>query len=394
MKKIIAMTLVIIMVIYSLVPPKSYSESAFNNEFIKGEDIEINPEDHDKAAEDGKTKAGNDEKSFAMPEKTKTFIIKLIIMLVNIVPTTVKVLMSIVVMETGATSFEEAKENVSKTFTIYRTVFNEIELFDINFFANNDDRTENRKQVDQNVSEWFYICRNIALGAMLVLLFYTAIRMIISSISEEKAKYKEMLNNWILGMIILMALPYLMIITIKVGDILIDLCKAIMTAVTNSSVVKIEDIENYILEESIKDDGEGYRILVPTIIYWVICFYQIKFFYMYGKRLFSVMFLIIISPLVLIQYVWDKTGDNKGNSFKIWCQEFGINVLIQPLHAFLYTIFMTMAANIVIRFPIIAIAFLMALTRGERVLRNIFRVKDAASIKAMKDNAKIKDIAG
>ena len=153
---------------------------------------------------------------------------------------------------------------------------------------------------------------------------------------------------------------------------------------------KIKGIENSILNTATSSTEKGFSILIPTIIYWMITFYQVKFFWMYGKRLFNTAFLVIISPLVLIQYVFDRAGDNQGNSFKIWTKEYALNVLIQPLHAALYMIFMTIASNIVQEAPILAVVFLGALSRGERVLRNILRVKNSATVQSMEDNVSAK----
>ena len=67
--------------------------------------------------------------------------------------------------------------------------------------------------------------------------------------------------------------------------------------------------------------------------------------------------------------------------------------MIQPLHALLYTIFMVIASNIMGEAPLLAVIFLATLSRGERVLRNILRIKNTETVQSMNDQMKFKDIA-
>ena len=59
----------------------------------------------------------------------------------------------------------------------------------------------------------------------------------------------------------------------------------------------------------------GWDALSTSIVYWVLVFYQVKFFLLYAKRMLAVAFLIIISPLITVTYPIDKIGDRKGSGF-------------------------------------------------------------------------------
>ena len=152
-------------------------------------------------------------------------------------------------------------------------------------------------------------------------------------------------------------------------------------------------IESTLFDSSTTSTEKGFSIIIPTILYWMLTFYQLKFFFMYGKRLFSTAFLIVISPLVVVQNMFDKVGDGESQAFKMWINEYALNVLIQPLHALLYMVFMSMACNIVKDVPILAVIFLSALSRGERVIRNIFRIKNSITVDSMKDNLAAKQLS-
>lgn len=60
------------------------------------------------------------------------------------------------------------------------------------------------------VSTWYVALRNIALVAMLSMLVYVGIRILLSSVASDKAKYKQMLQDWLIrnGVTIFYALHY------------------------------------------------------------------------------------------------------------------------------------------------------------------------------------------
>ena len=49
---------------------------------------------------------------------------------------------------------------------------------------------------------------------------------------------------------------------------------------------------------------------------------------MYIKRMITVAFLILISPIITITYSIDKAGNGKAEAFSTWLREFLHNVLI------------------------------------------------------------------
>ena len=102
----------------------------------------------------------------------------------------------------------------------------------------------------------------------------------------------------------------------------------------------------------------------------LLTYYQVKFFCTYLWRFLKVAFLIIISPLITVTYALDK-----GSAHKKWLSQFISSVFIQTIHAIIYSIFIFSAAEIATRAPIVAIAFFMALSRGEKIFTYLFNIK-------------------
>ena len=386
MKKIISFILIIVIII------SIFSPNSLGYEDTKKSTLDEMTVDHNTFKEDsenGSSKVGNsdEKKGYKITEGTKNSVVKALVEVCNVVPTTIRFFPGIVADQ--GTS-DEVDAEYGKGFTIQKLVFNKINFFEVNFFTNNSDDSNLENSMQKHVANVYFLVRNIAIVANLVILIYAGIRMALSSIATDKAKYKKMLINWVKSFMIMMLLPYIMIIILLISQMLIELCEKLMNGLCGDQVIKIE--EN-LLNTATTSTEKGFSVLIPTAIYWILTFYQLKFFWMYAKRLFNTAFLIVISPLVLAQYSIDKINDGGAGSFNIWLKEYTINLMIQPLHALLYTIFMVIASNIMGEAPLLAVIFLATLSRGERVLRNILRIKNTETVQSMNDQMKFKDIA-
>ena len=90
----------------------------------------------------------------------------------------------------------------------------------------------------------------------------------------------------------------------------------------------------------------------------------------------EVHFLVIIAPLVTITYPIDKAGDNKAQAFGNLVKELIIKCSMQLIHSIVYIVFIGTVGVIAVSQPLIAIVFFMALSRAEKITRNIIGVKD------------------
>ena len=73
------------------------------------------------------------------------------------------------------------------------------------------------------VSTFYYLMRNISIAALLFILLYIGIRMAISTVASDEAKYKKMLKNWAVSMALIFVLQFIMIATLYVNNTLVNI---------------------------------------------------------------------------------------------------------------------------------------------------------------------------
>lgn len=276
-------------------------------------------------------------------------------------------------------------------FTIERAAFNRIPLFNVNYFnydANynvgtgsnkiNISADSNNLTIKNGIVKAYTVCKLLALTLALLVLIFIGIRMALSTVASDKAKYKKMLISWIESVLIIFLMPYIISFIFGIGEGLTNVFYSLEQQVIRSQESGVcESFEDTIREKTLElvFSLSGLEVTKWSIVYWILLFMEIKFFWLYIKRLLVVGLLITVSPLITITYSIDKAGDGKAQVFSAWMQEFLMNVWIQPLHALLYLVIVTTANEIAIASPIIAIALLMAMGTAERMIKVIFNLK-------------------
>ena len=96
--------------------------------------------------------------------------------------------------------------------TMEDILFNDLPILRVNFFSTD---TGTIGTIQQNVAKWYYGLRNLAIILSLVVLIYIGIRMAISTLAEDKAKYKKMITDWVVGFITIFFLHYLIVIVLS-----------------------------------------------------------------------------------------------------------------------------------------------------------------------------------
>lgn len=299
-------------------------------------------------------------------------------------------------------SYTSGETNTDFWFTIDRAVFNKIGLFNINYFNYTEDGSTyevgdscvvtadpNNIEIKKSISQVYYICKIISLILALLVLIYIGIRMAISTVASEQAKYKKMLFSWVESIAILFLMPYIMSAIFVFGEAITSIfynirCNLMGTIIPGSSGTYgvFEQSMRLSTFDSIFSEA-GYNLAMLSIAYWALLYTEIKFLWLYSKRLLMVGFLILISPLITITYPIDKAGDGKAQAFSVWIKEFLLNVLIQPLHALLYLIFILSANAIASESIIVSVALLFAMGQAERMVKVIFNMKGSASLRGI-----------
>ena len=298
-------------------------------------------------------------------------------------------------------SYSTENSKIQYFFTIERAVFNRVPLFNINFF-NTDasytvgtgtstttvDASASINEIKERVAQVFYVVRLIATGASLVVLIYIGIRMSISTLSDDKAKYKKMLIGWVESIVVLFLLEYIMVAIIMLGEMITNVFYSLEiqvlsggTGLAGTDETFENTIRSQILTKLFEFSGLNYALY--TVMYICLLIMQLKYFWTYMKRFLMVGFLIMIAPMITVTYGIDKAGDGKAQAFAVWMKEFTVNVLIQPLHALIYLVFVLSAGEIAKLSPIIALAFLMCMGVVERMVKVIFDLRGLVSLRGV-----------
>lgn len=306
---------------------------------------------------------------------------------IDIFPMLIQLTLSIVVSD---------NVNDREAFTIESTVFNEFGIFNINYF--NFERFQflgtsgtnatfipgANIKIKESVAQFFILMRLIAIAASLLVLIYVGIRMALSTIASDQAKYKSMLISWVESIAILFLMQYIISIMFGIGNIFENIAydiKNILNATSFETTINDKIYGNMI-------GNAGWTYVLYSVVFWVLVFIQLKFFLMYFKRVITVGFLILIAPLVTITYPIDKLGDGKAQAFSVWFNELAMNIFIQPIHAFIYIVFMYTAGEIASKSIFVALIFLLALTKVEKIILYLFNLKNVVSLQPVDDQKK------
>lgn len=116
-----------------------------------------------------------------------------------------------------------------------------------------------------------------------------------------------------------------------------------------------------------------------SILYLALVIETIMFAFTYLKRVLQMSFLTMIAPIVAIMYPVDKIGDGKAQAFNTWFKDYLFNVLIQPMHLLLYTIFIVAAHELTSRNIIYAIAVYGFMIPSEKYFKKILGFEKGGS---------------
>ena len=235
------------------------------------------------------------------------------------------------------------------------------------------------------VSKWYIALRTIALVGLLSVLLYIGIRIILSSASaNDKAKYKNMLKDWIVAICILFTLHYIM-------AFMLDMTENANNIIRNNVATKSssEDYEKDILMSDIRNKiGESYKdvkkdmwdVAGYTVMYLALVILTGVFTVQYLKRVIYMAFLTMIAPMIALTYPLDKIKDNKAQAFSFWLREYIFNCLIQPVHFLLYTLLIGNAIDFATTNMLYAIVALGFLVPAEKLIKEMFGIKSSTPV--------------
>lgn len=283
-----------------------------------------------------------------------------------------------------------------------------------------DDSNQEVKTSDQSsaamlrstISSWYNALRNICLVLMLSVLVYIGIRMLLSSVASDKAKYLTMLKDWFIGISLLFLMHYIMAFSVTLVEKITEVVKtaiddnAYMVVIEADKKIKEaveEDLQqpDAIQQENGKDflywptnlmgnlrlqvqmESYGAQYIGLCLCFLMLCLFTLYFTITYLKRVLYMAFLTMIAPMVALTYCIDKLNDGQAQGFNKWFREYIFNLLIQPMHLLLYYILVASAFSLAstnVIYSIVAIGFMIP---AEKLLRSLFGFEKAHTPPAM-----------
>ncbi len=248
----------------------------------------------------------------------------------------------------------------------------------------------------------------LATVGMMSVLVYIGIRILTSSVSE-KAKYKQMLGDWLIGMVLLYTMHYIMYFSNSAVDQLSNFIKQFQPflyeediedttdqKIWNAIEKKVENPEekgifqhteggkNYVIWHTdmvgtirMKANAQNgsMSFLGYTIMYIVMVVYTVSFIFMYIKRLIYIAFLTMIAPFVALTYPLDKIKDGSAQGFNYWFREYIFNLLLQPMHLLIYTLLVSAAIEFASTNFVYSLCALGFIGNAEKIIRTMFGFK-------------------
>lgn len=264
-----------------------------------------------------------------------------------------------------------------------------VEILNANFISSTPETstTSPWSKLRGVVQQWFRALRYLGLAGLLAVLIYIGIKIMISSGSSKKAKYKQNIADWTVSILLMFLLPYIMSFTFAVSDSLIGMFND--NGASNM-------IEVFAYDGNAGSGHEGKlkytkfttnitgivrfqiqsrnlaRVISCTIMYFMLIVYTLKFTFTYLKRMAYMAVLTILSPIVAFMYPIDKLKGGHSKAFSMWLKEYIFNSLLQPFHLLIYYVFVSSAMSFATENVIYVIVVLAFMHQAEKILKKIF----------------------
>ncbi|MBQ8299081.1 MAG: hypothetical protein IJX99_04315 [Clostridia bacterium] len=313
--------------------------------------------------------------------------------------------------------------SVGEAVSLDRLVFNAVGKVNIDYWSGITPGSKDVKAVMAGVVvPWYRVFYKIAIMVYIIVLIVVGIQVLLNSTAEKKAKYKEVMVSWVVGVMMLTLFPFVLKYVVEINDVAVEsmyvylydtktlptkYVPEILKVNVNQAMKTFGDVEfvdamvpgnilnegKIVIGANVSDamlqtrlEAQRMKKIALVGVYYILLGQMIVLLFMYYKRAFMIAFLITIFPLVAMTYVIDKIGDKKAQSFGIWFKEYIVNVVVQMFHAVVYVIIVGTGIETYVNdhgaswlFMIISVLFLF---QGEKILRNIFGIKSSANTMA------------
>lgn len=180
--------------------------------------------------------------------------------------------------------------------------------------------------IKKGLAETYVVLRNVCAIIMLAGLIFTGIRILVSSnIPTKRTQWLMILQDWLIGMVLLVFSHIIMIGIFYVSDTLVNALRSSMVG-SNSNL-------NWELVKECFASFDSAQQVVCLVMLGYLIYLTVIFAISYFKRLMWVCVLIVIAPIVSIMYAF---GNQTKQIYSKWIREFMMTVLVQPFHMIIY----------------------------------------------------------
>lgn len=253
-------------------------------------------------------------------------------------------------------------------------------------------------QLRETVSSWYLAIRNIAIVGLLSVLLYLGIRIIISSSSNDKAKYKQTFMDWLIALCLIFFLHYIMAFTMTISEQVTSMLAGAENddgTISQLRIVITEDdgvtpysgdasgsdhfnrsfYSNFVAVARIKTQYANVQGQLGYLVMYIgFTTFTAYFVFIYLKRLLMLAFYTLMAPAVALSYPLDKLRDGKAQAFNFWLRDYIFYAFLPALHMILYTVFISSALDLAVNNMIYALVAMGFIVPAEKIVKKMFGI--------------------
>lgn len=289
-------------------------------------------------------------------------------------------------------------------------IFNRLSIFDANFV--NPDSASPIYAIRQTISSIYDSFVIIAIAMFTIIAMVIGIKLAVSSLAAEKAKYKHAIGSWIAGILLLICLKWVLagmfLLNEKIVQVAYDLSKENEMKFNVISVASIPLIGSTIseivswfgvnAESAAAVPVAGYAGLVlkylllgiggnivASMVAFVVLGQTVAIIGTYLRRVFYTLFLGIVGPLIIAADTINRSVGKGSQVLANWFKQLALSIFMQSFHAIFLTILISLMVGIgsensglspYLR-AIIIIILTNSLLKFEKLIKQLFGVGDS-----------------
>lgn len=279
-------------------------------------------------------------------------------------------------------------------FTLDKLFFEDFKLVKINVFKveNNAGNVDAGKSNTASgafklgIAKWSGTTRLLAISFSLIVFLMAIVNLIyrIALAGSEVIalqKAKQLITDLVISLLIAFFIPYLLAAILYFNDYIMAILNNFRYAIIENGFKNFEyQVYLTVLSPSkIMQDSTSYALSLITLFYLI--FLQLKYLIVYITRLFSIAIMVLISPIIAVTYSLDKVGDNKSQILNTFISEFIQTVMLGPMYALMYLVFMILLSGIASTQPLLGVIILTFFQKMEKEIKKLLGIDKLTIVK-------------